>query len=147
VSKVLPEFATLRLLDLDAEELGRSGGWGDRWRRNLECLRLAEASASGVDLIVDVGAGSLQTAEGRDFFVERGQFAIAVVAPWAVIHSRHPGRDPEEFRRTEYSDEREKVYRAAKLQVDSSCGIEESARKFRAAIQALLGAKHLSGRL
>jgi hypothetical protein len=143
----LPEFATLRLLALDAEEVGQSGGWEDRWRRNLECLRFAEANPPGIDSIVDVGAGSLQTAQGRDFFVERGQFAIAVVAPWALVHSRHPGRDPEEFRRTEYSNEREKVYRAAKFQVDSSCSVEESASKFRAAIQELLSAKDLSARL
>jgi shikimate kinase len=148
LSKVSPEFATLRLLDLDAEEGGRSGGWEDRWRRNLECLRLAEANPRGVDSIVDVGAGSLQTPEGRRFFAERGRLAIAVVAPWAVVYSRHSAeRRPEEFRETEYSDEREKVYRAAKFQVDSSGDIEESARKFRAAIQELLGARDLSARL
>lgn len=106
VRRVLPEFSTLQLLDLDAEEDrrvpliqakgGDAGGWEGRWRRNLECLQLTEAS--GVDFIVDVGAGSLQTADGRRFFVERGQFAIGVVAPWELILRRHPGRNREEFR-------------------------------------------------
>jgi shikimate kinase len=142
----LPEFSTLRVLDLDAEEnrhvpliLARGenpGGWEGRWCRNLECLRRTEAS--GVDTIVDVGAGSLQTADGRRFFVERGRFAIGVVAPWEVILRRHPGRNPEEFRQTEYSPEREEVYRAARFQVDSSIGTDESVRQFRKALQELL---------
>jgi shikimate kinase len=149
VSAVVPEFSTLRLLDLDAEEDrcvakirakgGQPGGWEDRWRRNLECLRLGGATPPGVDSIVDVGAGSLQTAEGRSFFVERGRFAIAVLAPWALVYSRHdPMRGQEEFRRTEYSDEREKVYRAARIQVDSSGDVDGSVRMFREALQELL---------
>jgi predicted kinase len=55
VSAVAPEFPALRVLDLDAEEKDQTGGWEDRWHRNLECLRQAEASPSSMDLIVDVG--------------------------------------------------------------------------------------------
>jgi hypothetical protein len=82
VRGVVPEFPTLRVLDLDAEDDrsvalirargGDLGGWEGRWRRNVECLRLAESTPTIIDLVVDVGAGSLQTAEGRRFFVERG---------------------------------------------------------------------------
>ena len=142
LSRVLPGFSALQLLDLDAEENriqgngGGAEGWEGRWRRNLGCLRRLEAS--GGDFIVDVGAGSLQTAEGRRFFVQRGQFAIAVVAPWALVLSRHPGRNQEEFRQTEYSQEREQVYQAARFRVDSNTCVEESARKFQTALHELL---------
>jgi shikimate kinase len=152
VSAVLPQFPTLRLLDLDAEEErcvsfirskgGQPGGWEDRWRRNKECLRLADVSPPDTDLIVDVGAGSLETAEGRRFFIARGQSAIAVVALWPLVYSRHdPKRGQQEFRQTEYSDERRKVYRAARFQVDSSDAIDESVEKFREAIQRSLNSR------
>src|SRR5437867_13332537 len=63
LSAILPEFPSLTLLDLDAEEsrcvpllLARGadpGGWEGRWRRNRECLLAAEAASSGSDVIVD----------------------------------------------------------------------------------------------
>lgn len=79
LAAVLPEFASLVLLDLDAEEDrsvaaihatgGDPDGWEARWQRSLECLRGAEGHVR--DFLVDVGAGALQTAEGRDFFAKR----------------------------------------------------------------------------
>jgi hypothetical protein len=100
VSAVLPQFPTLRLLDLDAEEErcvsfirskgGQPGGWEDRWRRNKECLRLADVSPPDTDLIVDVGAGSLETAEGRRFFIARG--AVRDCGRGTVAFSLQPPR-------------------------------------------------------
>jgi hypothetical protein len=55
-----------------------------------------------------------------------------------VVHRRHPGRDAEEFRQTEYSDERVKVYQAARFQVDSSGDVDGSVRMFREALRELL---------
>jgi shikimate kinase len=118
IRAVLPEFPSLRLLDLDAEETSCVGGWEDRWRRDSQRIRTAEAEPG--DVIIDVGAGSLETAEGRQFVAERGLSTVAVLAPWEVVFLRHPGRDREEFRRVEYSPERERVYRTARFQVDSS---------------------------
>lgn len=143
---VLPEFSTLTLLDLDAEEnratarraaIGEElGGWDARWKRNRLLLEAAEVAPGNV--IVDVGAGSLQTEDGRRFFVERGAQAIAVIAPYEAVLERHCGRDPEEFRRTEYSDERQRVYNAAKTHVDTNCGLESAIEEFRGAIRRLI---------
>ena len=103
------------------------------------CLREAEAGARANRVIVDVGAGSLQTVEGQHFFAARGAFAIAVVAPWKVVLQRHRGRDPDEFRQTEYSEERWRVYRAARFQVDSGAGLEQAIMQFRAALREMVG--------
>jgi len=140
MARVLPEFPNTEVLDLDAEEIrrvgpGRSGmaqtgGWEGRWRRNEALLIAAEQRPRETDVVVDVGAGSLQTSEGRRFFIERGIRSIAIVAPWNVVLQRHPGRDPGEFRSTEYSEERQAVYRVARYQVDSSLIVQESERIF-----------------
>jgi hypothetical protein len=62
------------------------------------------------------------------------------------VPARHGSRDPEEFRRTEYSPERQAVYSAARYQIDSSLPIEDSLRKFRVALYDMLsGRAHLSG--
>jgi len=146
IGLALPEFPNAEVLDLDAEERERfgpgssgTGGWEGRWQRNAVLLTAAERRSRETDVIVDVGAGSLQTPEGRRYFIRRGPQSIAVVAPWSVVLSRHSGRDPGEFRGTEYSEERLAVYRAARHQVDSSPAVQESEMMFRDALRALLG--------
>ena len=146
IERVLSEFAEVRLLDLDAEEIrsvnlirargGDPGGWEERWHRNLESI--GREQAVGGDLIVDVGAGSLQTEEGRSFFIARRDAMIAVTAPWQLVHRRHPGRDAVEFRQTEYSANREQVYRFAAIKVLTASAIDQSAKKFRRALRKLL---------
>ena len=149
IARVLPEFPNAEVLDLDAEESERfgpgssgTGGWEGRWQRNVDLLLAAEERAQVTNVLVNVGAGSLQTSKGRRYFIDRGLQSIAVVAPWTVVLSRHPGRDPGEFRSTEYSEERQAVYRAARHQVDSSLTIQESEKMFRAALHALVGGSH-----
>lgn len=147
LASVLPEFPNIILLDLDAEENravatikaagGDPGGWDARWNRNLALLK--EADAAPRHVVADVGAGSLQTKEGRRFFIERGARVIAVVAPWEVVLSRHPGRDVGEFRRTEFSDERRRVYDAAASRVNTDSSLEEAIADFRNAIGAIVG--------
>lgn len=117
IARVRPEFAKFILLDLDVEEeravssiraTGEDpGGWDGRWSRNLALLREVDVGAGHV--LVDVGAGSLQTKEGRRFFIDRRSRTIAIVAPWEVVLARHQGRNADEFRRTEYSDEKRAV--------------------------------------
>jgi len=146
IGKVLDGFPGVRVLDLDDEENrsarlisangGNPGGWEERWLRNIESIRREEAV--GDDLIVDVGAGSLQTVEGRQFFIDRRDSTIAVVAPCEVVYRRHGDRNREEFTRTEYSADRENVYRSAAFSVRSTSGIEQSARKFRQVLRKLL---------
>ena len=146
IARVLPELSNAEVLDLDAAERKRfgpgssgTGGWEGRWRRNKALLIAAEQRSQVTNVIVDVGAGSLQTSEGRCYFIDRGLESIAVVAPWEVVLQRHPGRDPGEFRSTEYSEERMAVYRAARHQVDSSLPVQESEKMFRVALRALVG--------
>lgn len=146
IACALPELPNAEVLDLDAEGADKfgpgssgEGGWEGRWQRNAALLIAAEQRSRETDLLVDVGAGSLQTSQGRRFFIERGPHSIAVVATWDVVLSRHPpGRDPQEFRNTEYSEERQAVYRAAGHQVDSSLTIQESEMMFRGALHLLL---------
>jgi shikimate kinase len=144
---VLRDFPNVTPLDLDAEENravaiikaagGDPDGWEARWQRNLISLKAAEVSPKRV--IADVGSGSLQTEQGRRFFVERSAQVIAVVAPWEVVLARHRGRDPEEFRRTEYSNELRRVYEIARIHVDTDVDLDGSIAVFRAAIQDMIG--------
>ncbi len=150
IARALPEFPNAEVLDLDAAESKRfgpgssgTGGWEGRWRRNAVLLTAAERRSRETDVIADVGAGSLETSEGRRFFIERGSHSIAVVAPWEVVLRRHANRDREEFRRVEYSVERQTVYQAARYQVDSSLIVEESEEMFRVALRALVGGGHM----
>jgi shikimate kinase len=146
IRAIAPEFPTLKVLDLDLEEErcvsrikdagGNPGGWDDRWRRNQEFLMKAEDGKSNA--IVDVGAGSLQTAKGQSFFIRRGLSMITVIAPWQEVFRRHSMRDQVEFREVEYSDERQAVYRAAKYQVDSSTDFVQSLAAFRVAVRNMI---------
>lgn len=134
------------ILDLDAEDGKRGGvewaeGWeGRRWLRDRERLATAEEQAKSRTIIVDVGAGSLQTSDGRSYFQAHRDRTIAVVAPWeTVLHRRRPGWDPDEFRATEYSQERVAVYEGARLSVDAgSKGEQEAASDLICAVRTLL---------
>ena len=147
LARVLPDFPNLILLDLDAEENravaairtagGEPGEWDARWRRNL--VLLTEADTAPGHVVADVGAGSLQTNEGRRFFIERGARAIAVVAPWEVVLARHEGRDVNEFRRTEFSEERRLVYDAAASRVNTGGSLDEAIADFRSVVAAIVG--------
>jgi hypothetical protein len=143
---VLPDFPNVTLLDLDAEENravacinaegGDPDGWEARWDRNFILLQGAEVCPNYV--IADVGAGSLQTDQGRLFFVERREQLIAVVAPWWVVWGRHTNRDPEKFRSIEYSDERCFVYNSAKIRIDTSVHLNTSIADFKTAIRSMI---------
>lgn len=137
---------SIEILDLDAED-NKSGAveWGEgwesrRWARDVRRLARAEEQAKSSDVVVDVGAGSLQTPDGRSYFQTHGNRSIAVLAPWEIVLPRsHPGRDPAEFKATEYSPERLAVYSCAKLSVDAGSKSEdEAALDFIRCIQALL---------
>ena len=116
----------IEVLDLDEEEI-KSGstewalGWeARRWLRDKSRLADAEKRAMSCDIVIDVGAGSLQTPEGRAYFQARHDSLIAVIATWEIVLSRrHSGRDPIEFRYTEYSPDRMAVYQGATLSVDA----------------------------
>jgi shikimate kinase len=148
---LIRRFLTTRshvdLLDLDEEEnriVGQNrsghasaGGWEGRWLRD-EARLLAARGRTDRLTIVDVGAGSLQTPQGRQYFLDRRKNCLAVLAPEDVVLARHPGRDAQQFHDTEYSIERQAVYRAAHFGVDSSAELERSAEAFVRAVDELL---------
>lgn len=122
----------LQIFDLDAEDVKSrmvefSPGWEDRrWVRDRE--RLTKVEEEACDIVIDVGAGSLQTNEGRSYFKTQSARTIAVMAPWKIVLSRrHLGRDADEFKATEYSPERVSIYKAASEQVDAGSQNEEGA--------------------
>jgi hypothetical protein len=134
---------------LDEEERREDGGggWEERWTRDWGRLSRTEEQYQNECAVVDVGAGSLQTAAGRAYFMSRCRSTVAIVPPQSVALSRHPGRRPTEFRETEYSAERQAVYSAARFQIDSSSDIEQSSRELEHAIRVLLNERPLPQRI
>ena len=138
----------IEILDLDAEDLDSGATeWGQgweirRWRRDSRRLDAAERKAGTHDIIVDVGAGSLQTCEGQAHFLANRARMISVMATWrTVLARRHTDRNPDEFRATEYSPQRVAVYQAARFSVDA-----ESQDEDQAASALILGIRTVLGR-
>src|SRR5512145_1890572 len=58
-------------------------GWEDRrWERDAERLAVLATMVESRDVVVDVGAGSIQTAAGRSYFGAQSANTVAVMAPW-----------------------------------------------------------------
>jgi shikimate kinase len=126
-------FEVFDLDDVDRKcgEVDWHVGWKNRrWERDAERLAVLATTVESRDVVVDVGAGSLETAPGRSYFGAQSANTVAVMAPWQVVFPRRvtrPHRTPEEFRATEYSPERWAVYAAARFTVEASNGEEEAA--------------------
>jgi shikimate kinase len=91
----------------------QDAGWAQFWHRSQAELQALEAKHAGADgiAIIAVGAGSLQTSEGRAY-IQQAPNVIAITASFESILSRHPGRDPAELRTTEFSDDHMSLYSA-----------------------------------
>jgi hypothetical protein len=132
----------IEVLDLDKEDLTSEWlvGWGDRrWERDSPRLAAAEERSRNHGVVADVGAGSLQSLNGRNYFRQRSAQTICVFAPPEIVLERkHPTRDPAELRDTEYSTERFALYNAAALWVDSTKAVEQAAADLVSAIRTAL---------
>ncbi|MBI4447180.1 MAG: hypothetical protein HY645_14895 [Acidobacteria bacterium] len=121
--RIIPFFPSSETFDLDElverrrqreKAVGiQDAGWPQFWSRSLAELEDLNGRFQGPGslAIVAVGAGSLQTDEGRGYF-RAAPHVVAIVAPFEAILSRHPGRDPAELRTTEFSDAHMSLYSA-----------------------------------
>ena len=98
----------------------------------------SEFSDSEKVILLDIGAGGLQTQEGRQFFVDHADQLVCIwTSPEALI-LRHPGRGSGNLLRTEFSSERKRVYDAARFRIDTTNNtVEEAFSKFNYAVQTL----------
>ena len=149
-----PELAGryTEILDLDQE--WRAEGleeYDDEWterraafdhQRLAQTVQKAERRADGHDMIllVDVGAGSLDSKSGFHFFEPLGDRTISINAePETLLRrvARHQNRDPEKFRQTEYSLDRVALYEGAAHRVSTEGSVESSLTEFVAAVLKL----------
>ena len=120
---LMPYFQGATLIDLDKEENAAvsrlqkagidPGGWAGRWNRCRSVLDKVEQEQRAIgDLaFVDVGAGCLQTEAALQYFHSHSRTTILMIASFETILSRHKGRDREDLRRIEFSDQHMSLYK------------------------------------
>jgi shikimate kinase len=127
--KVAGQFPDVGLVNLDDEvnkaerqlrEQGVTdlGAWQGRWERSLASFRNADSNQKLV--IFDVGAGSLQTDAAFQYFGQRLSSVVLVTASFETILRRHPGRDPNELRQTEFDARHLSLYGKITKIIDTS---------------------------
>ncbi|MBZ0315266.1 MAG: hypothetical protein K8L91_02525 [Anaerolineae bacterium] len=93
--------------------------------------------------LVDVGAGALETPIGREYFIGHAKQLICIMGSEDVVYTRNQeklarsgaSRTKDQFLHTEYSDERQSVYNAAQIRIDTSKGdVAVSLAEFEKAI-------------
>jgi shikimate kinase len=123
------EVFDLDAVDRESGEEEWGTGWEERrWERDANRLALLATTVESRPVVVDVGAGSLQTAAGRAYFGARSEKTVAVMAPWDAVFPRRVPRPyaRQVFRATEYSPERMALYIAARFTVDASKSEDEA---------------------
>lgn len=140
------------VFDLDAVD-NRSGmvdwaiGWETRrWARDVQRLAQISTEAQSRHIVVDVGAGSLQTPEGRAYFRSHSDSTITVVAPWQQVYGRRQPRPYtlECFQATEYSPDRLAAYAASRFTVDASASEDQAACELEGHLTAMWDTSHLN---
>jgi guanylate kinase len=115
-------------------------GWGPFWEKAKDTIDHLESEFSDSEKIIllDIGAGGLQTQEGRRFFVDHADQLVCVWTSPEALLRRHPGRGSENLLHTEFSSERKQVYDAAKFRIDTTNNtVEEAFSEFNYAVQTL----------
>jgi shikimate kinase len=135
-NQIADQFPNIIFMNLDDEVkkiedrlrnsgVNNLGGWPGRWERSLVIFN--EADREGKDVVVDVGAGSLQTPMAFQYFDGHLGDLILITAPFATILARHPGRNEDELRRTEFSSPHILLHTKIVRAVDTSTLSEKQA--------------------
>jgi shikimate kinase len=93
-------------------------GWPGRWKRCIAIFDNVERNHAHV--VMDVGAGSLQTLEAFDYFVRHLDQLILISAPFEAILARHDGRDPRELLSAEFSASHNALHTRISRAIDTS---------------------------
>jgi shikimate kinase len=125
VKKTAGRFPSTAFVNLDHEiaqlgdqETAGLGGWEGRWQQSRAIFDRTGTDAK--DVVIDVGAGSLQTPKAFHYFGQHVSDIILIWAPFEAILSRHPGRDPEDLRRLEFSDAHKTLYDAIDRRINTA---------------------------
>jgi dephospho-CoA kinase len=115
-------------------------GWGRFHRASIALITLAESHHKDHDaaILIDIGAGSLQTEAFYDFLAPRKQSLIYISAPPETVHQRAKlargsiwaTKSIDEFKASEYSPQRMRIYSLASHVVDNSGALEDAYRSF-----------------
>jgi shikimate kinase len=117
------------------EYCSASEDWERFWDCSISCIQDLQAQ-TGADsyLVVDVGAGSLQSVRAKDFFGHQNTVHVSDTPEntFRKIQSRPQnawlGRSLEDFKAVEYSPNRQAIYSISRYCIDLSvCSIEEAA--------------------
>jgi shikimate kinase len=123
ISAQFPEIAFIDL-DLRVNEMETqlatppNDGWPGRWNRSIAIFD--EAEQNHKDVVMDVGAGSLQTPEAFEYFGRCLSNLILISAPFDAILARHPNRKPEELLGTEFSQLHNALHARIARRIDTS---------------------------
>ncbi len=122
-------------------------GWAKFWNYCLQALHQICQIKDDNIYLVDAGAGSLQTEQGRNYFIERAKNLVCVTGNEDVIYGRNSVkiqvrgdlRSKDDFMKTEYSPERRAVYEAAQYAVNTTkLDLNASLHTFQEVISAIL---------
>lgn len=122
--------------------------WIPFWRESVNHIQRLEREYAVSDdvCIVDVGAGTLQRCEAYGFFRDRAGQLIYIWAPADIVFERArrcragiwAGKTLDQFRSSEFSENRRKIYELASKQVDTSKSVTESEVGLKEAIRCIV---------
>ena len=126
LERISPQLHDAIVVDLDVEENEATsklkphelGGWDGRWRRNMEILERIECQSEKKPILVDVGAGSLQTEAAFRYFNDRLANIILITAEKDVLCARR-SRTMDDLISNEFTVRHNDLYRAISRAVDN----------------------------
>jgi len=148
LDRVKPLLPGVAFVDLDTEEdkaikdmeASQIRGWDGRWERGTEILRRLEVKANvGNPVVVDVGAGSLQTDAAFRYFRDRLANIILVTADKQVLCKRRD-RTLDDLLLNEFTEHHIDLHASIEQVIDNSSeDYREAQERLLNQIASLLG--------
>jgi len=137
VKRIAPDF-----------KIQKPEDWDIRWNYCKHALQeLSKHVTPNHICLIDTGAGALQTADGRAYFIERSSHMICLSGQPEKIYERNchkfisQNRSPrsfDDFYKDEFSESRQRVYDSARATIDTTILDEKTLEELRKSVELIL---------
>jgi shikimate kinase len=133
--KLAKTIPNCKHLDMDLKAKVREPGYIQRAQEIIKkCI-----DKKDYIYILDFGAGFQNTKESYNLFSPYSDIMVTILNSPDTVYSRHPGRDKNEFLKTEFRKERQQIYQLSKYRIEVNSDFNNAERRLYKIVWGITG--------